>query len=167
MDLEAYSPARLLRSEAYAGAAAFHPRVWLLHGDRDKTAPLDQSEEYYRALLKAGVRGALEVMVGHTHTSPLLEAPMSGQDRLGDSPHRAGGAGESAAGPGASMTWRSRSGPQSRKWRGPSLGRTCGTSTGFTGCPCAPASSPKSPARSALSRRAAPAMRSQSKWQPG
>ena len=31
MDLEAYSPARLLRSEAYAGAAAFHPRVWLLH----------------------------------------------------------------------------------------------------------------------------------------
>ena len=61
------------------------PPITLLHGSADATCPHDQSEAFYAALLAAGVpedRVALKIYDGKTHTSPILEDPISGSDPL-------------------------------------------------------------------------------------
>jgi len=61
------------------------PKVVLLHGTSDKTCPHSQSQRFRDALLQAGVkpdRCVLKLYPGKTHTSPIIEDPMSGSDPL-------------------------------------------------------------------------------------
>jgi hypothetical protein len=47
----------------------------------DKTVPAGYSESFARALRRAGAdRVTLKILEGHTHTTPILEGPMLGQD---------------------------------------------------------------------------------------
>ena len=57
------------------------PPITLLHGTADKTCPHAQSEKLCAALLGAGVRTdrvTLKLYPGKTHTSPIIEDPISG-----------------------------------------------------------------------------------------
>eukprot|EP00928_Gymnodinium_smaydae_P037451 TRINITY_DN25995_c0_g1_i1.p1 TRINITY_DN25995_c0_g1~~TRINITY_DN25995_c0_g1_i1.p1 ORF type:complete len:467 (+),score=94.41 TRINITY_DN25995_c0_g1_i1:39-1439(+) len=61
------------------------PRVTLLHGTADSTCPSGQSEAFQRALLAVGAAPeacTLKLYEGKTHTSPILEDPISGTDAL-------------------------------------------------------------------------------------
>ena len=61
------------------------PPITLLHGTSDKTCPYEQSVRFRDVLVRAGVdaqRCALKLYPGKTHTSPIIEDPMSGTDPL-------------------------------------------------------------------------------------
>ena len=47
----------------------------IMHGDRDDTVPLQQSEELHAALQKAGVESTLKVVLGAGHGSPAFSQP--------------------------------------------------------------------------------------------
>jgi acetyl esterase/lipase len=52
------------------------PPFLIMHGDRDDTVPLNQSELFYAALKKAGVEAAFEVVrgAGHGFSGPKIDA---------------------------------------------------------------------------------------------
>lgn len=81
------SPTHCALAVAAAGysLAAAAPPVHLLHGSADRTVPCAGSHALAEALAVAGVRAAVQVYKGDTHTTPLLENPMrGGRDLLTD-----------------------------------------------------------------------------------
>jgi len=87
--LRACSPLRLLEllPAGVAGSSWISqlPPITLLHGTADKTCPHDQSVRFRAALLATGVEPSqcvLKLYPGKTHTSPIIEDPMSGSDPL-------------------------------------------------------------------------------------
>ncbi|CAG9467580.1 unnamed protein product [Pedinophyceae sp. YPF-701] len=76
-EFAALSPTLLVPLLEGAGAMAL-PRILLLHGDRDASAPLQQSEDFVAQLHKLGADAELKVYKGWSHTSPLIEEPMRG-----------------------------------------------------------------------------------------
>ncbi|KAL1500495.1 hypothetical protein AB1Y20_013152 [Prymnesium parvum] len=86
--LRACSPTLLVEHFASSPAASLLgqlPPITLLHGTSDKTCPHAQSECFHANLLRAGVapdRCVLKLFEGKTHTSPILEDPMSGNDPM-------------------------------------------------------------------------------------
>jgi len=47
----------------------------IMHGDKDKTVPISQSETFAQALQKAGVEATFVVVKGSGHVSPLFNSP--------------------------------------------------------------------------------------------
>ena len=80
------SPARLLRRMESSQAAALSqlPRIVLLHGTADETCPHNLAVDFRDAIFEScpGVECELRLYEGKTHTSPILEDPISGFDPL-------------------------------------------------------------------------------------
>lgn len=84
-DLAGCSPALILNTQDWQNAgntaAALLPPMHLFHGELDKSVPSWSSVQFAGALRKAGVSGVtLDVRPNMTHTFPVIEGPMAGQD---------------------------------------------------------------------------------------
>jgi prenylcysteine alpha-carboxyl methylesterase len=76
-DLDGCSPERIVSTVPVDRL----PPIHLVHGMMDKTVPAGYSESFANALKLAGAqRITLKILEGHTHTTPILEGPMLGQD---------------------------------------------------------------------------------------
>jgi prenylcysteine alpha-carboxyl methylesterase len=82
------SPSLVADTQLTPAAAALLPPMLILHGDADKSVPIENAREYILALYKAGVpqtRCILKEYIGKTHTQPIIEDPMrGGRDELMD-----------------------------------------------------------------------------------
>ena len=82
------SPSLVTEIQLTPAAAALLPPMLILHGDADKSVPIENAREYIKALYKAGVpqsKCIFKEYVGKTHTQPIIEDPMrGGRDKLMD-----------------------------------------------------------------------------------
>lgn len=84
-DVSAYSPTqRLSKLVERFGADSLQtfPPVALFHGAIDASIPFTVSEGLYGVLAGGGNVCSLKVYQGCTHTDPILEGPLTGDDRL-------------------------------------------------------------------------------------
>jgi prenylcysteine alpha-carboxyl methylesterase len=58
------------------------PPVYLFHGTADKTCPWNSSDQFLDALETCGIKVSAKYFKGKTHTDPILEDPISGDDFL-------------------------------------------------------------------------------------
>merc|ERR1719411_1401204 len=58
------------------------PQIILMHGTADRTAPLEQTKEFEKALQKAGISSLTMCWSGKSHTDLILEDAVSGNDPL-------------------------------------------------------------------------------------
>lgn len=80
-DAPAVSPTCHARALSPAAAARVPP-VLLAHGMADRTCHWHQTRDFEAALRAAGVHVDAEYYEGKSHTDPILEDPMSGEDPL-------------------------------------------------------------------------------------
>jgi prenylcysteine alpha-carboxyl methylesterase len=82
------SPSLVAGTQLTPDAAALLPPMLILHGDADKSVPIENAREYMSALYKAGVprsKCIFKEYIGKTHTQPIVEDPMrGGRDELMD-----------------------------------------------------------------------------------
>lgn len=79
-DLTSFSPSLMLQEEIYCKAAGRHPAVHLFHGQADTSVPLEMSTSFARALRKANVPVEVYLQKGATHSEPVVEGPLAGDD---------------------------------------------------------------------------------------
>lgn len=83
-DVERYSPALLLRSEAWCTLgrrpARHMPPILLFSGGKDQTVPPANSEVFADALLDSGIGASVQVGPGLAHAEVIIEGPMRGED---------------------------------------------------------------------------------------
>lgn len=84
-DLTGCSPTRVLRESDWRKhhgiAAPRLPPIYLFHGGKDKSVPTWSSKDFYEALKDTGVTNVtLDVRPSYTHTYPVIEGPMAGDD---------------------------------------------------------------------------------------
>lgn len=86
--LSELSPSFVADTQLTPTAAALLPPMLILHGDADKSVPIENAREYILALYKAGVpqsKCIFKEYIGKTHTQPIIEDPMrGGRDELMD-----------------------------------------------------------------------------------
>ncbi|GAB5370098.1 hypothetical protein AAMO2058_001462900 [Amorphochlora amoebiformis] len=58
------------------------PQMHLFHGTSDDSVPYQQSEKFAAALMNAGVHTETTLFPGKSHTDPILEDPVTGDDPL-------------------------------------------------------------------------------------
>lgn len=84
-DLAGCSPTRVLKTKdwraAKAMAAALLPPMYLFHGELDKSVPSWSTLDFAEGLRDVGFeRLTVDVRPGMTHTYPVIEGPMAGED---------------------------------------------------------------------------------------
>mmetsp|Transcript_79212 Transcript_79212/g.232587 ORF Transcript_79212/g.232587 Transcript_79212/m.232587 type:complete len:474 (+) Transcript_79212:47-1468(+) len=84
-DLAGCSPTRVLKMrdwrDAKATAAALLPPIYLFHGECDKSVPFWSTLDFAESLREVGFnRLTVDVRPGMTHTYPVIEGPMAGED---------------------------------------------------------------------------------------
>jgi len=62
--------------------ALLPPQIILMHGTADRTAPIEQTKEFEKALQKAGISSLTMCWSGKSHTDLILEDAVSGNDPL-------------------------------------------------------------------------------------
>jgi prenylcysteine alpha-carboxyl methylesterase len=82
------SPSLVAETQLTPAAAALLPPMLILHGDADRSVPIENAREYILNLYNAGVpqsKCVLKEYIGKTHTQPIIEDPMrGGRDELMD-----------------------------------------------------------------------------------
>ena len=85
-NLAKYSPTRRIARHVASSGDRFcyshFPRTALFHGSDDATVPLSICEDLAEALLSGGGRVEVNVYPGLSHTDPILEGPLRGDDTL-------------------------------------------------------------------------------------
>jgi len=80
-DMAAVSPTLLVQEPHLRHAASRMPPVQLMHGKADTSVPHEMSTAFADALLKAGVADVeVELFENVTHSHPVVEGPMAGED---------------------------------------------------------------------------------------
>mmetsp|Transcript_46066 Transcript_46066/g.107676 ORF Transcript_46066/g.107676 Transcript_46066/m.107676 type:complete len:390 (-) Transcript_46066:41-1210(-) len=79
-NLAAVSPIQMLQEPSLRHAARRLPPMQLLHGKADTSVPFEMSTTFASALREAGVQVDVELMNGVTHSHPVVEGPMGGED---------------------------------------------------------------------------------------
>lgn len=80
-DLASFSPSLMLQEDAYSDAAGrYLPSVHLFHGQADTSVPFEMSTSFARALKKANVQVEVSLQKGATHSEPVVEGPLGGED---------------------------------------------------------------------------------------
>ncbi len=83
-DLEKYSPTVLARNlnQSSMELGRFFPPVVVVHGDRDASAPVVNGIGFRESLVELGIEADMIVYEGMTHTDPIIEKPMAGEQQL-------------------------------------------------------------------------------------
>jgi prenylcysteine alpha-carboxyl methylesterase len=85
-NLAKYSPTRRIARHVASSGDRFcylhFPRTALFHGSDDATVPLPICEDLAEALLSGGGRVEVNVYPGLSHTDPILEGPLRGDETL-------------------------------------------------------------------------------------
>lgn len=85
-NLAKYSPTRRIARHVASSGDRFcylhFPRTALFHGSDDATVPLSICEDLAEALLSGGGRVEVNVYPGLSHTDPILEGPLRGDETL-------------------------------------------------------------------------------------
>lgn len=82
-DLAGCSPTRVLKTQDWRDAkpAAWLPPIYLFHGGADKSVPSWSTLDFADGLRDMGVESVtVDVRPGMTHTFPVIEGPMAGED---------------------------------------------------------------------------------------
>ncbi|CAK4083515.1 unnamed protein product [Aphanomyces euteiches] len=80
-DVLRYSPTDRLLELPKATAALF-PTMHLYHGTADLTVPSSSSAKFAAALSSVGINVKIKYYAGKSHTDPIIEDPMQGNDPL-------------------------------------------------------------------------------------
>ncbi|RHY96834.1 hypothetical protein DYB35_003076 [Aphanomyces astaci] len=62
--------------------AALFPSMHLFHGTADRTVPWTSSQSFVDALVGVGIDAHIKFYTGKTHTDPIIEDPIQGDDPL-------------------------------------------------------------------------------------
>lgn len=76
------SPTNIIEASQDAAWMLLLPPHELLHGDLDASVPHSFSEQYVQVLQRRGVDATLTTLIGRSHTDPILEDHMRGEDQL-------------------------------------------------------------------------------------
>lgn len=80
-DIASFSPSLMVQEGAYARAAGRHlPTVHLFHGEADTSVPVDMTTNFAKALRKANVDVKVHLQKDATHSEPVVEGPLNGED---------------------------------------------------------------------------------------
>ena len=87
-ELEVFSPALVVGDAPFAPngsaapAARSLPPFLLIHGTADQSIPYAHAVDFAQRLRASGVQVELKLLNGETHTTPFIENPMKGDDKL-------------------------------------------------------------------------------------
>eukprot|EP00586_Coscinodiscus_wailesii_P007626 CAMPEP_0172522920 /NCGR_PEP_ID=MMETSP1066-20121228/293384_1 /TAXON_ID=671091 /ORGANISM="Coscinodiscus wailesii, Strain CCMP2513" /LENGTH=232 /DNA_ID=CAMNT_0013305959 /DNA_START=539 /DNA_END=1240 /DNA_ORIENTATION=+ len=83
--IEDYSPTHMLHELQKTfgrNAGKLFPPICVIHGDADKSVPHEGAIEFVSCLTDIGADTTMKLYKGWSHTDPILEAPMDGDQRL-------------------------------------------------------------------------------------
>ena len=81
-DPKKHSPTTYLTSEERRNPRSDLPPIYLFHGTNDNSVPMCSSTLLRDHLQSLGHPVACKLFEGHTHTAPIIEAPVGGDDPL-------------------------------------------------------------------------------------
>lgn len=83
-DLDHYSPLQIVQTSEWNSTVGrlgqSMPPILLFHGETDQSVPVDCTTRFARALQLSGVSARADVRPGVSHTPPIVEGPMRGED---------------------------------------------------------------------------------------